>query len=328
MTAPTFPAPNEPMSPPPLGANQTPKSSDRKFVSYTMKAGTDAVFEAHAAPTLTSASPVPALTPRRPAHPSPPPIEVHPLCTPIRPLTLARFMSEHPDERFISTLINGFTNGFHIGYHGPRTPQQAPNLRSGSEHPMIIDDALSKEIRANRLAGPFDTIPYPNLRISGVGVVPKKDGSWRLINHLSAPEDNSINDYIDPCTYSLQYHTIDDAIRLCYKLGKDTLTCKVDIKHAFRLCPVHPSDWHLLGIQWQGRFYVDKCLPFGLRSAPFIFNMLADAIQWILEHHFAIHDSFHYLDDFFFAGAPSTSQCADALDRMLTLCTFLGIPIK
>ena len=168
---------------------------------------------------------------------------------------------------------------------------------------MIIDGALSKEIRANRLAGPFDTIPYPNL--SGVGVVPKTDASWHLINHLSAPEDNSINDYIDPCTYSLQYHTIDDAIRLCYKLGKDTLMCKVDIKHAFRLCPVHPSDWHLLGFQWQGRFYVDTCLPFGLRSSPFIFNMLADAIQWILEHHFAIHDSFHYLDDFFFAGSAS-----------------------
>ena len=40
--------------------------------------------------------------------------------------------------------------------------------------------------------------------------------------------------------YSLQYHTTNDTIRLCYK---------VDIKHAFRLCPIHPFDRHILGIQ-------------------------------------------------------------------------------
>ena len=30
---------------------------------------------------------------------------------------------------------------------------------------------------------------------------------------------------------------------------------------------------------------MDKCLPFGLRSAPFLFNnnMVADALEWILE---------------------------------------------
>ena len=53
--------------------------------------------------------------------------------------------------------------------------------------------------------------------------------------------------------------------------------------------------------------------------------MLADAIQWILEHHFTISA---YLDNFFFAGAPNTSQCVDSLNTMLSLCSILGVPIK
>ena len=36
-------------------------------------------------------------------------------------------------------------------------------------------------------------------------------------------------------------------------------------------------------MKWVGKLYVDKALPFGLRSAPKIFKAVADAMQWILE---------------------------------------------
>jgi len=54
---------------------------------------------------------------------------------------------------------------------------------------------------------------------------------------------------------------------------------KLDLKHASRLCPVSPSNWDLLGIHQQGKFYVDLRLPFGLRSSTFLFNRLADALE-------------------------------------------------
>ena len=57
----------------------------------------------------------------------------------------------------------------------------ATNLRSTSDHTEVIDEALQKELASNRMAGPYTNPPYPNLRCSGVGVVPKKDGSWRLV---------------------------------------------------------------------------------------------------------------------------------------------------
>ena len=276
----------------------TPPVPQQKCASYLIKGET--VFEALCAHIPTHVQPAEAPTHSGTAvslqHPLP--VNAQTLCTPVRPLTLARFLHNHPDEAFTSMLINGLTHGFRIGYQGPRTPQSTPNLCSAFQHEHVIDEALKKELAENRNAGPYCSSPFSNLRISGLGVIPKSDGSWRLIYHLSAPIGTSINDFIDPVSYSLQYNTLDDAIKICHTLGKNARIAKVDIKTAFRLIPVHKDDWHLLGIRWKDCYYFDKCLPFGLRSAPFLFNMLADAIQCTLRHHFHIHHSFHYLDDF------------------------------
>ena len=103
---------------------------------------------------------------------------------------------------------------------------------------------------------------------------------------------------------------------------------KVDLKNAFRLCPVRREDWHLLGIHWRNSYYIDKCLPFGLRSAPYLFNMVADALEWILVHYFEVQHCFHYLDDFFLAGPPTSTTCTKALSDMLLLCRAVQAPVK
>lgn len=65
------------------------------------------------------------------------------------------------------------------------------------------------------------------------------------------------------------------------------------------------EDRELLGIHWKQKYYIDCCLPFGLRSAPFIFNQYAEALEWILHHNYQIADIIHCLDDFLIAGKPS-----------------------
>ena len=101
---------------------------------------------------------------------------------------------------------------------------------------------------------------------------------------------------------------------------------KLDIKHAFRLCPVHMKDWHLLGYQWRGRYYFDVVLPFGCRSAPFIFNNFADVLHWIFIWYFLIKNILHYLDDFFNAQR-SFSLCKSVLDFMVVVFDWLGVPL-
>ena len=133
------------------------------------------------------------------------------------------------------------------------------------QHTSIIDESLKKETETGRILGPFDSPPLPN---------------WRIIHHLSAPTGSSINDFIDANTYTLTYCTVDDAYIIINKLGQGALLSKIDLKNAFRLMPVRQEDWNLLGIHWKRKYYIeDTCLPFGLRSAPFLFNRLADAIH-------------------------------------------------
>ena len=89
---------------------------------------------------------------------------------------------------------------------------------------------------------------------------------------------------------------------------------------------VHPDDHHLLGMQWEGQLFVDTVLPFGLRSAPKIFNAVADALEWIAHSRGAEHIA-HYLDDFVMVGAPATNECRRSLDILMSACRELGVPI-
>ena len=63
------------------------------------------------------------------------------------------------------------------------------------------------------------------------------------------------------------------------------------------MVPVHWQDQHLQGVQWESAVFIDKMLPFSLRSAPKIFSAVADAVQWILGNN-GIRKGLHYLDDF------------------------------
>lgn len=73
-----------------------------------------------------------------------------------------------------------------------------------------------------------------------------------------------------------------DAITLIHQLRQGCFMAKMDLKHAFRMCPLRREDWELLGMHLDNKFYVDKCLPFGLRSSPALFNHVAEALEWIL----------------------------------------------
>ena len=93
------------------------------------------------------------------------------------------------------------------------------------------------------------------------------------------------------------------------------------------MVPIYPEDQHLLAVRWRGTVFIDKNLPFGLRSATKIFTAVADALQWILKHEGKVVNSLHYLDDFIFV-APSSSSAESQKQAMLSLFDSLGVPIE
>ena len=67
-------------------------------------------------------------------------------------------------------------------------------------------------------------------------------------------------------------------------------------------------------------------LPFGLRSAPKIFNAVADALAWHLQQA-GIPLIRHYLDDFIIVAPPRSSQCQESMTILNRECRALGVPI-
>jgi hypothetical protein len=198
---------------------------------------------------------------------------------------------------------------------------------SATRNPQPVTDFLQTEVKAGRVIGPLPDIP--NVQISRFGVIPKQGqpGKWRLILDLSTPHNVSVNDGVAKDLCSMRYATVDNAVEKVLRLGADSLLAKIDVEHAYRNVPIHPSDRRLLGMMWEGSLYVDTVLPFGLRSAPKIFSSIADTIEWIALQE-GVSVLIHYLDDFLTMGGKSSPECSHNLDLLIQLCNRLGIPLK
>ena len=61
--------------------------------------------------------------------------------------------------------------------------------------------------------------------------------------HLSHPTGHSVNDGIPVKEFSLKYISVDTAMDAAMMLGCGAIMAKVDVKAAFRLCPIRPEDW-------------------------------------------------------------------------------------
>ena len=201
------------------------------------------------------------------------------------------------------------------------------NLSSALENPEAVDFKLDKELSAHRLAGPFSDPPFEPFHVSPLGVVAKKTpGEFRLIHHLSFPKGTSVNDGISSEDSSVQYATIQDAISFVKSVGPNCFLAKTDIKNAFRIIPVHPDDYPLLGIFWKGSFFYDRAMPMGCSSSCKIFETFSTAVEWVAHHKLSIPYILHLLDDFLIV-APTESLCQSQLNIFLDMCYYLGIPI-
>lgn len=248
--------------------------------------------------------------------------------TPVKVNVLGQFLEGY-DDHLKTFLYEGFEQGFKIQYQGPRQQRFCKNLLSVQQHENIVAEKLQKEVSLGRIAGPFNFLPFSNLQCSPIGIVPKKEiNEFRLIHHLSYPDGASINDFIPDELCSVSYTTVDDAIKQIKKLGKSCLLAKTDIASAFRILPVHPDDHELLGIQFNGDFYYDKCLPMGCSISCSIFETFSTALQWIACTKFGVPTMLHILDDFLFLGPPDSSICKLALHQFMSMCDVLGVPIK
>ena len=158
----------------------------------------------------------------------------------------------HPDQQFRSYIVNGIRYGFKVGFNYSQTCRRSKkNLPSCREQPQVINDYLAVECAEGRVLGPLEPNNLPYIHTSHIGVIPKSTpGKWRLITDMSFPEGSSVNDGISEKFCSLSYVGVQDAIQGILTYGKGALLAKVDIRNAYRVVPIHPDDWWLMGMYW------------------------------------------------------------------------------
>src|SRR5882724_6995357 len=118
-----------------------------------------------------------------------------------------------------------------------------------------------------------------------------------VINHLSWPECSSINAGIPDAEASITYEFFECVVKTICEFGQGSLLAKLDLKDAFHHIPVQPQDWHLQGSHWEGNFFFFSMLIFSAKSAPYIFNLFAEVLHWIIEQHIPATLK-HYLNNF------------------------------
>lgn len=212
-------------------------------------------------------------------------------------------------------------------YTGPRVSVDTRNLVSAIIHSNKTLSKLKSEVELGRMIGPFSEKPISTLRISPIGLVEKPDKGWRLITHLSFPDGRGVNNFIDEEFCHVKYSSFDKVLEMVSSLGKGAELGKIDIKQAFRLLTINTADFDLLGIKFDGQFWVDKNLPMGCSISCFLFEKLATFLHWLTQKKSELETLDHYLDDFIFAGAASTNNCKKLMNCFADICQELCVPL-
>ena len=188
--------------------------------------------------------------------------------TPLRLSSWTALLVSYPDREQANFIIRTLERGADIRFRGNTRRSDTPsNLKTAAQHKEHVTAYIKEEVALGRMLGPFAEPPFEFFRTSPVGVVPKDHTKFRVINRLSFPRTgDSINSDLEPLECNLG--SFDEAIKLVKMAGPGSNLIKVDVKSAFRLIPVRREDINLLGVEWQGKYYVDICLPFGLATRP------------------------------------------------------------
>ena len=219
--------------------------------------------------------------------------------------------------------------GFSLGYTLGHTPVSSPmNHSSALCYPSHVNHYIATESHAHALCGPFPYPPFePSFQINPLMTAPKKHSEMRrVILDLSHPEGASVNYGIPRDTYlgvpyKLHLPSAQDLRGLIVSQGQGCHLWSVDFQRGYRQLRVCPMDWPLLGIAWNGAFYFDMAVPFGIRWGAMYMQRTTSAVTRLAGHE-AI-PCIAYIDDV--ASAQSPGDAIRGKRRFQSLLVELGL---
>ena len=163
--------------------------------------------------------------------------------------------------------------------------------------------------------------------VHSMGGVEKSDGSLRPITDCSMPEKISINNYMDTTCKKFNYKSVDNLTEM---LSENEFMCVTDIASAFRSVSIFPDHRKYQGLAWEvdgeKMYFEGNRLTFGLKCAPYIFNLLSLLIVDMPES-LCISRIVNYLDDF--AIVESTEdECKKSQQGLVSILRRVGFDIS
>ena len=211
------------------------------------------------------------------------------------------------------------SRGSAVGYRIPfdrRPPLSERPLSLPVYSPQSIKGvALTQELQNLLRKGAVEPAPQSPGFYSRVFLVQKASGSWRPIIDLS-----TLNDYV---TSSHFYMETPQSILRSICPGEWMVS--LDLQDAYLQVPIHHDLRCFLRFVVEGTMYQFRVLCFGLTTAPQVFTRIMAPVSAIL-HKYGVR-MLRYLDDWLIL-ASSELACLQSRDRLLTVCTELGIQVN
>ena len=206
-----------------------------------------------------------------------------------------------------------------VGYRIPfdrRPPLSERPLSLPAYSPQSIKGvALTQELQNLLRKGAVEPAPQSPGFYSRLFLVQKALGSWRPIIDLS-----TLNDYVTSSHFHME--TPQSVLR---SIRPGDWMVSLDLQDAYLQVPVHHDSRRYLRFVVEGRTYQFRVLCFSLTTAPQAFTRIMAPVSAIL-HKYGVR-MLRYLDDWLIL-ASSELACLQSRDRLLTVCTELGIQVN
>jgi hypothetical protein len=225
---------------------------------------------------------------------------------------LQDFWNLWQEKRADPWIVSVLREGYNLEFENLPRLSTHPIWGLNSNHPQVKEEIL-KMIEK----GALEEVRNPNSPgfYSRVFVVPKKDGKLRPVIDLKI-----LNKFLRKKPFKME---TPQSIRR--SLQKGMWTVSLDLKDAYFQVPIHPRSRKFLRICLEGKVYQFRALPFGVKTAPWIFTKIFKQLSIMLVRRGVMSNL--YLDDWLVRSLQK-EEIFRVRDTTLSLAVRLGCVIN
>ncbi|KAE8228496.1 hypothetical protein CF326_g6570 [Tilletia indica] len=181
-------------------------------------------------------------------------------------------------------VVRGLREGFDLEIPRINRTAIAKNTPSATIHREALSKIVFKERERGAYIGPFDlpadvqAVLHNHFQSMPLSLIPKPPDKFRLVQNFSANVGTSqaTNELISR-SWATTWSTFRQIVADVLGLPSDSEACTRDVDSAYRLLPVHPSQWTAMVLRTEQGYFIDTRVPFGIGPGIGVFGRVGEA---------------------------------------------------